>query len=317
MGPQSVRRGDGAPGGRVIVNRQLVAAQDLSVVLATEDVRAPTDWCLEEVHHTVVVHLAGNLKRMESVFSRGPSSDVLPSIGDIWAIPAGCKYAALAQGEHVSFAEIRVPVELLGGGELLARVAHRDPFLSQASARAAALAQRDDDLGRMALTSLLEAMRYHIADAFLGKPRRRAGATEGRRRFSDRQKQRLVDYIAATMHEPLGVGDLAAATGVTATRLLEGFKASFGTTPWQYVLRARLAEARRLLDTGDDSVTAISVATGFSSPSHLATSFRTHFGLSPAAFRREPRDRGAGDDRAAGAAVALAGDWLATQPADT
>jgi len=295
MDQQSPRKADRTPGERVIVDRRLFAAQDLSVLLATEDVRAPTDWCLEEAQHTVVVHLAGTLERMESWFSRGPSSTALPSIGDIWAIPAGCRYAALAQGDHVRFAEFRVPVGLLGGGELSAQVGHRDPFLYQASVRTAALAQRDDDLGRMALASLLEALRYHFADAFLGRSQRPIGATQDRRQFSDRQKQRLVDYIAASMHEPMGAAGLAAAAGVSAIRLSEGFKASFGTTPWQYVLRARLAEARRLLEAGDDSVTAISAATGFSSPSHLATSFRKHFGLSPAAFRRAPRGRAAID----------------------
>jgi len=295
MDQQSAGQDGRALSERVILSGQLFAARDLSVLLATEDVRAPTDWCFEEAHHTIVVHLAGTLGHMESWFSRGPSSAALPSIGDIWAIPAGCRYEALAQGRRVSFAEFRVPVDLLGGGDLSARIGHRDPFLHQASVRAAVLAERDDDLGRMALAALLEAVRYHIADAFLGQSRHSAGVTEDRRRFSDRQKKRLVDYIAASMHEPMDANGLAAAAGVSATRLLEGFKASFGTTPWQYVLRARLAEARRLLATGDDSVTTISVATGFSSPSHLATSFRKHFGLSPAAFRRESRDLAAVD----------------------
>ena len=50
--------------------------------------------------------------------------------------------------------------------------------------------------------------------------------------------------------------------GVSVAHLMEGFKASFGTTPWQHVLRTRVAEARRLLEATDLSITAIAVAVG-------------------------------------------------------
>lgn len=292
MQPYSVWDGGRPVIERVVVNRQTVQAADLSLVIATEDVVRPTDWCFEESHHTIVVHLAGQLKRMESVFAVGPSSDALPAIGDIWAIPAGCRYAALAQGDHVNFAEFSVPVELLGGGDLAARVGHRDPFLHHASARAAALAARADDLGAMALQSLLEALRYHLADVYLGQPQR-PGEPETRtvssRRFSTRQRQRLVEYIAASMHEPLTTQQMAAALGLSVPHLVQGFKASFGTTPWQYVLRTRLSEARRLLETSNASVTAIAAAVGFATPSHFATSFGRHFGVTPVAYRRTQR----------------------------
>lgn len=278
---------------RVVVDRRTVRAAELSLVVATENVVRPTDWCFEESHHTIVVHLAGQLKRMESVFAAGPSTDALPAVGDIWAIPAGCRYAALAQGEHVHFAEFSVPVELLGGGDLAARVGHRDPFLHQASVRAAALAMRDDDLATMALQSLLETLRYHLADVYLGKAAGAEPSQGGGRRFSERQRRRLIDYLAASMHQPLTTQDMATTLGLSTSHLVQGFKASFGTTPWQYMLRMRLAEARRLLETSDAPVTAIAVAVGFATPSHFATSFGRHFGVTPAAYRRAQRGKAA------------------------
>ncbi|MDQ8016234.1 MAG: AraC family transcriptional regulator [Bordetella sp.] len=290
-GPFPHDEATGAAAERVIVRRQRLACGDLSAQLVTEDVSAPTDWSFAEEGHTLVVHLAGRLSRMESVFSAGPSSDLLPQVGDIWTIPAGCRYAAMAQGATVRFAEFRVPAELLGGGEMAARVGHRDAFLHHASARVLRLAQRDDDLGRMALQSLLAAIRLHIADAYL---RSRPDATPARRanrahRFSDRQRQRLAQYIAASMHETIRVEALAQVAGVSVAHLMEGFKASFGTTPWQHVLRTRVAEARRLLEATDLSITAIAVAVGFSSPSHFASAFGRHVGASPGAYRRERR----------------------------
>lgn len=285
MDQHPARDADKAHAERVILSRQMLTAQEVSVMLATEDVSAPTHWCFEEQQHLIVVHLGGNLRHMESVFSRGPSSVLLPSIGDIWTIPAGCRYAALAQGDRVRFAAFRLPVDLLGGGTLEPRVCHRDRFLHEASARAATLAARNDDLGRMALAALLEALRYHLADAFLGAPRQAGQPTGEVRRLSARQKQELTDHIDASMHERLDVDGLARIARVPPARLVREFKATFGATPWQYVLRARLARARRLLETGSASITDISLTTGFSSPSHLATSFRKHFGLSPQAYR--------------------------------
>ncbi len=280
---------------RTIVQRKLVEAPDLAMLVATEDVCAPTDWAFEEAHHTIVVHLQGHLQRMESVFNRGPSSAKLPRVGDIWTIPAGNRYAALARGDHVRFVEFRVPTELLGGGDLAAAVGFQDPFLHQAAVRAAALSERDDDLARMALRALMEALRYHFADAYLGNRQHQGPLPPPERlhRFSERQRQRLVDYIAATMHEQITVDGLAAMLGIPAARLADGFRASFRTTPWQYVMRARLAEAQRLLAHTSLSVTSISAATGFASPSHFATAFGRLVGVSPSVYRRDQRQAGA------------------------
>jgi len=279
-----------AQSGRVVVERRLLKTEGLELTVASEDVRTPTDWCFEESHHTLVVHLAGHLNRMESVFSTGPSSDALPSIGDIWIIPAGCRYAALAQGDQAHFAEFRVPTTSLEAGKVAARVGHRDPFLYHASVKAATLAARDDDLAGMALKSLLETLRFHIADTYLLRPSSDPGSASGdRRRFSRRQQKLLNDCIHAMKHGSITVADLAAAAQVSASQLLEGFKASFGTTPWQYILRVRLADARKMLDSTSMNVTAIAASTGFSSPSHFATAFSKHFGMSPTAYRIERR----------------------------
>lgn len=276
---------------RVIVRRQRVEAEGLAAQLVTEDVSAPTDWGFQDDAHTVVVHLAGRLERMESAFSAGPSTDVLPQVGDVWTIPAGCRYAAQAQGGTVRFAEFRLPAGRPGDGTLAARVGQRDPFLHHASERATELAQRHDDLGRMALQSLLTAIRFHIADAYLQRrPDPAPAPHDGRvRPFSPRQRDRLLQYIAASLHEAIRLEALARVAGVSTTRLIAGFRASFGTTPWQHVLRARVGEAQRLLENTELSITAIAVATGFSSPSHFASAFGRHVGASPGAYRRERR----------------------------
>lgn len=288
MGEHTVWDGSRAQSQRVVLAQRELSVAGLSARLVTENVSAPTDWCFREPHHTVVVHLAGQLQRMESVFSEGPSTDVLPAVGDTWFIPAGCQYAALAQGDSVSFAEFCVPASKVEQRDLHAQVAHRDAFLHQASVRLACVAQRCDDLGLMMQQSLLDTLRVHLTDAFLSA---RPGASEPARArhathvFSTRQRQVLIDHIAAHASGPITVDALAAAAGVSNVRFLRSFKASFGTTPWQYVLRYRLAKGRRLLDSSAASVTSIAAAVGFSSPSHFATAFGRQFGVSPVQYR--------------------------------
>ncbi|MDC6166670.1 AraC family transcriptional regulator [Paucibacter sp. XJ19-41] len=267
-----------------MVSRQQLLRPDFSAHVVTEDVQAPTDWCFREAHHTVVVHLAGQLQQMESVFSVGPSTDMLPAVGDCWVIPAGCQYAALARGDQVSFVEFHIPADLPNAGEPRARVGHRDAFLHQASLRLASLAQRTDDMGLMMQQALLDTLRLHLADVLLcagpSAPPRPSAQT-----FSARQKGLLSDYIEAHVGGTITVEALAAVTGQSMARFLECFKTSFGTTPWQYVLRFRLARGQHLLTSSSASITAIASAVGFSSPSHFATAFSRLLGVSPAQYR--------------------------------
>jgi AraC family transcriptional regulator len=291
----TVRRSDGMQSegaGRNIANTRTIVArrqwsdQNLQLIIATEDITQPTDWCFEETWHAVVVHLGGRLQRMESVFSRGPSSAVLPAIGDVWVIPAGQRYAALAQGDRAHFAEFHLPAEAFDGGRIDARVAHRDGFLHQIAERLAQLADRDDDLAVMMRRALIETVSLHFRDAYLrGDPARGSTSARASHAFSGRQRARLAEFLAASLHEPIRLEQLAAVLDISEQQLNQRFKATFGMTPWQYVLRARLAEAARLLDTTTWSVSDIALRTGFSSPSHLATAYRKYFGVKPSERR--------------------------------
>lgn len=288
VGKQAVWDGSRELSQRIVVSQRLLSSPGLSVRVVTEDVGAPTDWCFRNPHHMVVVHLAGQLQRMESVFSVGPSTDVLPAVGDTWLIPAGCQYAALAQGDSVSFAEFSIPADLTRTDRPLARVGHRDAFLHQASARLAAVSQRTDDLGVMMQQALLDTLRVHLIDALLcaePKAPARVRPPPPVHAFSARQKRLLTDHIHAHVAGDITVERLAAVSGLSMARFLSSFKASFGTTPWQYVLRFRLAQGQRLLKNSSASVTAIASAVGFSSPSHFATAFSRHVGVSPAHYR--------------------------------
>lgn len=292
MSGQTVQLWDGI---RPLRPRALVARHErrigpLGVVAATERLDRATDWTFEEAHHTIVVHLRGRIARMACEFSVGPSGPVRPARGDIWMIPAACRYAALAEGGEAEFVELRVPTALVGDAAIAARVRHRDDFLFGSAARLAELLRAPaSDLADMAAHAIADALHLHLAARYGA-----GGQTAGGGTLTASQRARLVAAIRDEPDAPHRLDTLAALVGMDVRRFTAAFRAAFGVTPWQYVLRARLDAAARMLRAGAAPVTEVALATGFATPSHFATAFARRFGAPPSRWRALSVDRDAG-----------------------
>lgn len=79
---------------------------------------------------------------------------------------------------------------------------------------------------------------------------------------------------------------LAALAGLSAFHFLRLFSRVVGVTPHQYVVRARLHRAARLLTDGDLPVTHVAYESGFQDLSHFVRTFQRAAGMSPGRFRR-------------------------------
>lgn len=98
--------------------------------------------------------------------------------------------------------------------------------------------------------------------------------------------QRCLDHIAAHLHEPLYVPQLAALIGLSESRFKNRFRAEVGAPPGDYILRRKVDAARTALADPARSVTEVAHALGFSSSQYFATVFRRFTGLTPSAARR-------------------------------
>lgn len=271
---------------RDVVTRHQARIGQLGILAATENLEQPTDWAFEEDHHVIVVHLGGRLDRMDCEFSVGPSGSALPSRGDVWMIPAACRYAALAQGEYAEFVELRVPTGLLADTPLAARVQHRDDFLVGAAARLAELVRGPgDDLSSMASHALGDALERHLRQRY----GQQGGRATARRALSASDRNRLVDAIRSQLDAQHSLDALALLVGMDVRRFTGAFHDAFGLSPWQYVMRARLDEAARRLRQTEEPVTDVALATGFATPSHFATAFARRFGAPPSRYRAAAR----------------------------
>lgn len=119
---------------------------------------------------------------------------------------------------------------------------------------------------------------HAVADA----PRRSASLTSA-------QATILRDRILAHLDEPLGLEQLAQAVGLSIGHLVRAFRASFGVTPYQFILRERVARAQDLIATGTMSLGAVAAAAGFSDSCQMAKTFRRLTGRPPRAFLRDAR----------------------------
>lgn len=270
---------------RDVVARHQAQIGRLGILAATENLARPTDWAFEEDHHIIVVHLGGQVDRMDCEFSVGPSGSALPSRGDVWVIPAACRYAALAQGERAEFVEFRVPTALLDDAPLAARVQYRDDSLFGATVRLANLLRSaDGDLSMMAARGLGVALEWHIRRQYgPGTPQSR------RRQLSASDRILLADTIRGQLDARHSLDVLAGLVGMDVRRFTAAFQQAFGLSPWQYVMRVRLDEAARRLQNTNNSVTDVALTTGFATPSHFATAFARRFGMAPSRYRAAVR----------------------------
>jgi AraC family transcriptional regulator len=104
-------------------------------------------------------------------------------------------------------------------------------------------------------------------------------------RLSSARVRRIQDFVHAHLSEDLSLGDLAAVVQLSPSHFSELFKNTCGSTPYQYVLRERVAEARRLLSTGHLSVIEVAHAVGYQDQSHFTTIFRKFTQTTPKQFQ--------------------------------
>jgi transcriptional regulator GlxA family with amidase domain len=93
-------------------------------------------------------------------------------------------------------------------------------------------------------------------------------------------------YIASHLDSKIRVMDLVRLVQLTPNRFFRLFKKCFGCTPHQYVMRARIVRAQRLLLMSEDTLEKIASECGFGNKSRLANLFRDAMGQPPGQWRR-------------------------------
>lgn len=101
--------------------------------------------------------------------------------------------------------------------------------------------------------------------------------------------QAALDRIQQDYAQVLSVAMLAETAKMSATTFSRQFKAFTGQSPGSCLLRIRLEKARKLLQSGGDSITGIALQCGFSNTAHLTALFKRHYGMPPSVYRATHR----------------------------
>ncbi|MEO0882314.1 MAG: helix-turn-helix domain-containing protein [Pseudomonadota bacterium] len=98
--------------------------------------------------------------------------------------------------------------------------------------------------------------------------------------------QRIETYVGENLDGEITLRGLADLCGMSESSFSRRFKATKRQTPYQYVMSVRLEEAKRLLKDTHLPLVDVAVATGFSSQSHFATTFKKAMHQTPLQYRR-------------------------------
>jgi transcriptional regulator GlxA family with amidase domain len=96
----------------------------------------------------------------------------------------------------------------------------------------------------------------------------------------------LLSWLRDNLGRDLTLADIAAHAGTSTRTLIRRFREQTGTTPVQWLHRARIRQSQHLLETTRHSVERIAGQVGFGSPTAFRDRFKRTTGVSPHAYRR-------------------------------
>lgn len=118
-------------------------------------------------------------------------------------------------------------------------------------------------------------------------PARDRRAAHAGDRLTARQARQVTNYIHDHLSSGISLSEMAAAAGLGRTLFIQRFKTTFGRTPHQYAIEARIRRARELLARPELSLVEVALACGFADQAHFCARFKRTMGTTPLAFRRQ------------------------------
>lgn len=131
--------------------------------------------------------------------------------------------------------------------------------------------------GPLVIDSLVTALVHRLAATTPPSP--------ARSRISPARVQRVLEYVEAELHRPLGLDELATQADIGVRQFCAAFRHAVGTSPHQHLLQRRVERAKGLLRDGTLGLAEIAVVVGFSDQSQFTRTFSRVAGISPGRYR--------------------------------
>jgi AraC-like DNA-binding protein len=95
------------------------------------------------------------------------------------------------------------------------------------------------------------------------------------------------DYITDNYQKQLNLSDIAKQSNMSPYHFLRVFKDTYGETPNEYLIRLRVEHTKKMLITGNFSVSEICEKVGYSSLGSFSSLFLKQVGVAPTLYRRK------------------------------
>lgn len=100
---------------------------------------------------------------------------------------------------------------------------------------------------------------------------------------------KAIRFVREYACQGIGVGDVAAAAGLSRRALEKKFSERYGRSPLAEIHASRLRRVKQLLVETDHNLPEIAEVAGFQYQEYLVKFFRKHTGMTPGAYRRSMR----------------------------
>ena len=98
-------------------------------------------------------------------------------------------------------------------------------------------------------------------------------------------------YVKNNLDQKITLSDIALSLHCSTVTLTEHFKAEFGITIMDYVMKKRMELSEKLLLSTDEPLRVVAALSGFSDVEYFSRSFKKYYGASPAAWRKIKKEK--------------------------
>ncbi|MFD4631153.1 helix-turn-helix domain-containing protein [Streptomyces sp. NPDC058284] len=281
------------------VGWQSLLVQRFEHVPVVEDMALPG---VADLH--LVLPVAGRAA-METTRSDGPKNRHAWAPGRLeLMIPGRSVLRSYRGDEAMRSVQIHIPrgtvdtvAEQLGVGSavdyeaMAASLATGDPLIEEAVRTLGTMDEAADDVYAESAAAFLTAhlLTRHASrgrrsrDGRRPDPRTRTGTGTGAQ--EDVRVATAVAMMRDRLAEPVTLAEIAAEVHLSVYHFVRVFKAATGMTPYRYLVRLRVEEAGRLLETTDLAIARIAPRCGFAGPGALSAAFLRQTGMRPSEYR--------------------------------